>query len=215
MDIANVIGAVTRTVLERDHNGRTARVVEATRRYNAGIAEVWDALTNAERIPRWFLPISGDLRLGGRYQLHGNAGGEITGCEPPRRLAVTWEYSGDVSWVTVELREDARDAPFLHLEHIADVDDDRWKQDGPGAVGVGWDMTLMGLAKHLETGSGVDPAKAMEWLSSSEGQDFIGQSSADWCRASIASGTDEKKARAAAVRTTAAYTGQPEPPDEN
>ena len=25
--------------------------------------------------PRWFLPISGELRLGGRYQLTGNAGG--------------------------------------------------------------------------------------------------------------------------------------------
>jgi uncharacterized protein YndB with AHSA1/START domain len=90
IDIAEHVGAVTRTVLERDHNGRRARVVVATRTYDAEIADVWDAMTNAERIPRWFLPISGDLRLGGRYQLDGNAGGEITRCEPPRHLAVTW-----------------------------------------------------------------------------------------------------------------------------
>jgi uncharacterized protein YndB with AHSA1/START domain len=44
-------------------------------------------------IPRWFLPIAGDLRLGGRFQLEGNAGGEITECRPPRRLAVTWELA--------------------------------------------------------------------------------------------------------------------------
>ena len=31
-------------------------------------------------------PISGDLRLGGRYQLQGNAGGEILVCEPPQHL---------------------------------------------------------------------------------------------------------------------------------
>lgn len=39
---------------------------------------MWDACTDPERIPRWFLPISGDLRLNGRYQLEGNAGGAIT-----------------------------------------------------------------------------------------------------------------------------------------
>lgn len=214
MDIANVIGAVTRTVLERDHNGRPARVVEASRSYDAGIAEVWDALTNAERIPRWFLPISGDLRLGGRYQLQGNASGEITACEPPRHLAMTWEYGGDVSWVTVQLREEARDATLLHLEHVAYVDDERWEQYGPGAVGVGWDMALMGLARYLASGSAVDPAEAMAWLGSEDGKRFVGQSSDDWCRAAIASGTDESRARASAARTTAAYTGQPEPPEE-
>ena len=47
---------------------------------------LWDACTNAERIPRWFLPVSGDLRLGGRYQLEGNAGGTIERCDPPRSL---------------------------------------------------------------------------------------------------------------------------------
>ena len=46
---------------------------------------MWDAVTSAERIPRWFLPISGDLRLGGRYQLEGNAGGEVLECAPPAR----------------------------------------------------------------------------------------------------------------------------------
>ena len=44
---------------------------------------MWDACTDPERIGRWFLPVSGDLRLGGRYQLEGNAGGEILRCEPP------------------------------------------------------------------------------------------------------------------------------------
>jgi uncharacterized protein YndB with AHSA1/START domain len=214
IDIAEHVGAVTRTVLERDHNGRRARVVVATRTYYAEIADVWDAMTNAERIPRWFLPISGDLRLGGRYQLHGNAGGEITRCEPPRHLGVTWEFAGEVSWVTVQLADVARGRTLLELEHVAHVDDDRWEQYGPGAVGVGWDMALMGLGQHLATGASVDPREAMAWLGSDDGRQFVGHSSEDWCRASVASGTDASQARASAARTTAFYTGQPEPPKE-
>ena len=32
--------------------------------------DLWEALTSAERIPRWFAPVSGDLRLGGRFQVY-------------------------------------------------------------------------------------------------------------------------------------------------
>jgi uncharacterized protein YndB with AHSA1/START domain len=66
-DIAGLIGAVTREVTGREHNGRPARVVRASRTYDTTMDDVWDAITSAERIPRWFLPVSGDLRLGGRY----------------------------------------------------------------------------------------------------------------------------------------------------
>src|SRR5499426_2062413 len=126
IDIAATLGAVTRAVASGEHEGRPARVVVATRSYDTDIDDLWDALTNAERIPRWFLPISGDLRLGGRYQLQGNAGGEITRCEPPRHLAVTWEFAGDVSWLSVALSEICLEQTILELEHLAYVDDDRW-----------------------------------------------------------------------------------------
>ncbi|HEX7241774.1 MAG TPA: SRPBCC domain-containing protein, partial [Longimicrobiaceae bacterium] len=106
IDIARQVGAVTRVVENRERDGRPARVIIATRTYDTTVDDLWDALTTPERIPRWFLPVSGDLRLGGRYQFEGNAGGEITGCVPPRHLAVTWEYGGDVSWVEVRLGED-------------------------------------------------------------------------------------------------------------
>src|SRR5687768_4118913 len=101
IDSLGLIGAVAREVGSRVHEGRPARVVIASRTYDAAVEDVWDALTDAERIPRWFLPVSGDLRLGGRYQFEGNADGEITRCDPPRHLAATWEYGGSVSWVAV------------------------------------------------------------------------------------------------------------------
>ena len=57
-----------------------AHVVTIQRTYPAAVEDVWDAVTDPERIARWFLPVSGDLRLGGRYQIEGNAGGEIREC---------------------------------------------------------------------------------------------------------------------------------------
>jgi uncharacterized protein YndB with AHSA1/START domain len=209
IDVVGYVGAVAREVKGREHEGRPARVVVATRTYDTSIEDVWDAVTSAERIPLWFLPISGDLRLGGRYQFEGNAGGLITRCEPPRNVAVTWEYGGSTSWVTVSLAEDSKGGTSLELAHIAHAGDAHWDQYGPGAVGVGWDLALMGLALHFATGGApVDRAESAAWSASPEGKDFMRRSSDDWCRASIAFGTDAEAATAAAKRTAAAYSGE-------
>ena len=202
VDIASGIAAVDRRVELRERAGLPARVVVAARAYRAPVDDVWDALTNPERIPRWFLPVSGDLRVGGRYQLEGNASGEITACDPPRHLALTWEYGGDLSWVEVHLTEDPG-GTRLRLEHVARVDDERWEEYGPGAVGVGWDLTLLGLDQHLATGGSVEGAT---WMATPEGKAFVRGSSDAWARASIAAGTPEDAALAAAARTSAAYT---------
>ena len=143
-DIPRQIGAVTRKLETRLHEGRPAWVVVATRTYDTTVEDLWDAVTTKERIPRWFLPITGDLRLGGRYQLQGNAGGTITRCEPPSAVGMTWEFGGEVSWVEVTLEPTADGRAHLHLEHVAHVSDERWDEFGPGAVGVGWDSILLG-----------------------------------------------------------------------
>ncbi len=203
------LGAVTRAVEHCERDGRAARAVVATRDYPTTVGDLWDALTNPERIPRWFLPISGDLRPGGRYQFEGNAGGTITACQPPKQLAVTWEYCGQVSWVTVKLEREADESTRLTLEHVAYADEAKWDEFGPGAVGVGWEMALVGLAIHLATRQAVDPAAAAGWFASEPGKDFLRRSSDDWGRASIAAGTPRDAALAAAERTRAAYFGEP------
>ncbi|MDB5424575.1 MAG: Aha1 protein [Phenylobacterium sp.] len=208
IDVANYIGAVTREVEGRDHEGKPARVVVASRGYDTTPDDLWDALTSAERIPRWFLPVTGDLKLGGRYQLQGNAGGTITACEPPRRLSVTWEFGGGVTWVNVSLAAEG-EGTRLELEHIAHIadPDEFWDRFGPGAVGVGWDLTLVGLALHLASRAAVDPAEVAAWSASDDGKAFAAQSSDGWRRASIAYGTDETAANAAAAETTKFYQG--------
>ena len=208
-DVPRHIGAVTRKLETRLYEGRQAWALVAERTYDTTVEDLWDAVTSRDRIPRWFVPVSGDLRLGGRYQLQGNAGGTITRCEPPRAVGMTWEFGGEVSWVEVTLEPTADGRAHLQLEHIAHVSDERWNEFGPGAVGVGWDSILLGVANHVETGATIDPREAMAWLVSENGRDFVRQSSSEWCRASIEAGTDPAAARAAAARTTAAYTGEP------
>jgi uncharacterized protein YndB with AHSA1/START domain len=208
IDVLRYIGAVTREIQTREYQGRSARVLVATCAYDTTIDDVWDAITNPERIPRWFLPVSGDLRLGGRYQLQGNAGGQITACDPPRTLDLTWEFGGQLSWVNLQLTELSDGGTRLRLEHIAHVPENFWNQYGPGAVGVGWDLTMLGLGRHLETGTTADPKQGAEWPTTPEGKEFVSRSSDEWCRASIADGTPDLAAREAAGRTTAFYTGQ-------
>src|SRR3954463_5213664 len=115
IDIAHHIGAVSRTVESRTHDGRPAHAVIASRAYDTTVDDLWDALTSKERIPRWFLPVEGDLQLGGRYQLKGNAGGTITACTPPDHFAATWEFGGATSWIDVSLAAE-RDKARLTLE---------------------------------------------------------------------------------------------------
>jgi uncharacterized protein YndB with AHSA1/START domain len=202
-------GGVERKVESTERDGKPARAVVAARSYPTAIDDLWDAITDPERIKRWFLPVSGDLRLGGRYQLKGNAGGTIDRCDPPRLLSVTWEFGGNTSWVNVRLEVDGEDDTKLTLEHIAPEDEAGlkfWDQFGPGAVGVGWDLGLLGLYEHLES-PGEPMPKEEDLLTSPEGRALAATLSDGWRAANVAFGTDEQAAHESAARTTAFYTG--------
>ncbi len=205
----NALGAEFRRVEDREHEGKPARVVTAVRVYDTDREDLWDALTNRTRLPRWFAPVEGDFRLGGRYQVQGNAGGTITRCDPPDALDLTWEYGGGTSWVTVRLAAEG-ERTRLTLEHIALASDtdEHWPKFGPGAVGVGWDLAFLGLGRHVESGvPSVDPQAAAAWMGSPEGKSFMRASAQAWCEAHIAAGEDPQVARDMAERTVAAYTG--------
>jgi uncharacterized protein YndB with AHSA1/START domain len=197
------IASVTRKVSAGGEETRTVTLVQT---YASDVGDVWDACTNAERIPRWFLPVTGDLRLGGRYQLEGNAGGVIEECEPPTRFRATWEFGDGMSWIEVRLTAEGAERTRVELAHTAPVDE-HWDQFGPGAVGIGWDLGLVGLFLHLSTGDAVDPARVDEWTRSSAGLRFMTGSSDGWRDADAASGTPTDVATGAADRTLAAYTG--------
>jgi len=214
IDITREIEAVEREVGTGRIAAGEARVVRLRRTYDAGIDDVWDALTTPERISRWFLPLSGDLRLGGRYQFQGQAGGSIVACERPNRLQVTWVYPPSdtdegASDLEIRLSPAGDHATTLELVHAAVVPDEMWDTFGPGAVGVGWEQGAFGLSLYLRTGSTVDDPEA--WQLSDEGRAYSKECSEGWGAASLAAGVDPETVERNIAATTAFYTGEPGP----
>jgi uncharacterized protein YndB with AHSA1/START domain len=206
-DFINELGAVDRELNIKDD----LKTLVMRRAYDAEIEDVWDAITDPERVARWFLPVSGDFRLGGRYQLEGNAGGEILRCEPPRLLRVSWIFGepkeGDFSEVEVRLSKGDDGKTRFELEHSATVPDEMWRQFGPGAVGVGWDGMLVGLALHLRGGF-ASPEERAAWPESPEAKRFNAASSELWGNVYAAAGATPDEVEAAVRATTEFYTGE-------
>jgi uncharacterized protein YndB with AHSA1/START domain len=209
IDVTQQINSVDREVGRRTLEAGEARTMTISRVYDTPLEDLWDACTNPERIPRWFLPVSGDLRPGGRFEIEGNASGTIERCEAPHSMDATWEFGGAISWIELRLTSEPAGGSRFALHHIAHVEDELWAQFGPGAVGVGWDGAVMGLTLHLGGAERVDPEAFAAWQTSDEGRRFHTLASERWTEASIAAGTDAEQARAAGARTTDFYTGEP------
>ena len=204
-DIASEIEAINRTIGRRRIANGDGRSVVLRRSYDATVEDVWDACSDPDRLKRWFGSVSGDLRLGARFQIEGNAGGEILRCEPPRLLAVSWVY-GDNPADEVELRltPGADGTTVLELEPAA----------APGTagdlagVGVGWDLTLLALGMHL-AGQVVDPTGLEQ---TPEYRRFVVLSSTAWGAALEAAGmATAAEADAVVERTAAFYAPDPGP----
>ncbi len=221
IDAITKAGLVTRSLDDVDRDGKPAKRITAARSYPTSVEDLWDAVTNQERLPRWFSKVSGELRLGGRFSIEGNADGEVLACDPPRSFEITWEFGGGISWVVVELRgEPGGDEAHLELHHIARVPAEGedpegeafWDQFGPGAVGVGWDLSLVGLDLHVGEGFDKDPADVAAWELSDNARDFVTRCSEGWPDAAIADGEDPDTARRRAAAVTHFYTTAPEHP---
>ena len=143
IDIADRLKAIHREVNEG--SGETIGVL-LRRTYDAAAADVWDAVTDPDRLRRWFLPVSGDLREGGSFQVEGNASGEVLTCAPPKLLRLTW--GAPTSVVELRLTEDDDERTTVELEHTVPK---AMAGSGAGAlyVGPGWDGALLGRAARV------------------------------------------------------------------
>jgi len=211
-DLTAHVNAMSRSVRNLERDGKPAKAVVASCVYDTDVADLWDAVTDPDRLRRWFSPVTGELKLGGRFQVENNAGGTITECEPQRKLAATWEFGGGISWITVTL-SDAADGARLELEHIAFIDP-HWDMFGPGAVGVGWDLGFMGLARHLaEPAANLPQESEAGWHELPEAKAFIRSASDGWGAAAITAGENRDAALTAAEATRQFYTGEAPPPE--
>ncbi|MFI6032177.1 SRPBCC family protein [Amycolatopsis magusensis] len=192
IDIVNQINAVRREVANRPGAEGEVRALRLTRTYRAEVEDVWDALTNEERIPRWFLPITGELKAGGSFQLEGNAGGEIRRCEPPTLFEVT--FGDENSIVTVELSSGDQDTTVLVLEHT--VPAGLFPDSGTLSVGPGWDQAVLGLGRHLD---GEDFADSAAEHDTPESREYAGAAVYAWVAVLEAEGRVE----AAELKTAA------------
>ena len=205
--------ATRRTVRSAERDGVATKVVVGSRTYPTDQADLWDAVTNPERLPRWFAPVTGDLQAGGRFQVEGNAGGVIESCVEPETFAATWEFGGSTSWLTVQLTAVA-DGTTLKIAHESPVGAPLyasfWEQYGPGATGIGWDLALLFLARHVATGESFGPDAEAAFSASAEGRSFIAAAAESWGDAAIADGDDPDEARTAASNSAEFFT----PPDD-
>ena len=200
IDIVSQLNAIHRRVEQQppaDGSGELVSVL-LRRGYDAPIGDVWDALTQPDRIRRWLMPISGELRAGGRFQLEGNAGGEILACEPPRLLKVTFGDPNSLVQVRLTVRGDSD--TVLELEHTVPIE---IAQSGAGAlwVGPGWDGALMGLGLFLGGEAVGDPVAA---ASSPQVQEFSRQSVHAWAEVVKDSGTATEAQLASATEVSLA-----------
>lgn len=205
-EIENHFDVVERKVVSLEKDGKQARSVILSRTYETTIEDLWDAVTNGERLPRWFAPVEGDLQLGGRYQVEGNAGGKIVECEPPDTFSLTWEIFGDVSWVDVAFKAKSPISTMLTLTHTAKLSP-HWEQYGPGATGVGWELGLLGLEIYI---ANPEAHKIDEeaFAASTAGKAFVRGCSEGWGNAAISAGEVPEKAHSSASQTAAFYTGE-------
>lgn len=199
-DMLTELDAIRRDVRTDEESA----VVTLTRTYPADAEDVWDALTDPERIARWFSPVTGDLREGGTFQIQGNAGGEIRRCDRPTWLSLT--FGSPDSLVDVRLTP-AGDRTTLELAHAVPM---AMAGSGAGALypGPGWDGALLGLGIYLRGDAIGDPAEA---ANSPIVVEFNKGSIDRWVAAVEASGTATAEqiaeARAVAVQQ---YTVLPE-----
>lgn len=210
MDFSETFGATFREVGKGERDGRPTHIVRASRTYATSQDDLWSALTERERVCRWFAEVSGDLKPGGRFSIKGNADGDITACEPPRVLALTWEFGDNVSWVRVTA-EVSEEGALLTLEHEIPTDEKseaHWAKYGPGATGVGWEMALFGLDAHFSSDGQPLLDAGAAWAESAQGKATLRSWADAWGKAHIRAGAPVQTAKDMAERTAGFYTGE-------
>jgi len=145
-----------------------AGVVRIEDRYDTGIDDLWSALTDPERLARWYGQVEGDLRPGGEFRVYIEAAdiestGRVEACDPPRRLVVTTRETDE------SYRRGQGVPPFDQaIEVTSTADGDQTilvievrgiPLDKIAFYGAGWQIHAENLAAHI-LGSQPDDTEA-------------------------------------------------------
>jgi len=129
-----------------------ARVCVLTRTYETSVEDLWDACTNPERLARWYTTVTGELRLGGRFEQVNMGGGEIAVCDAPRFLKVVLG-AGGADEIEVRVSPGPRDGTAtLEVQHATTLDAHEIggrMYDAIYCMGGGYYPRLLALDLHL------------------------------------------------------------------
>lgn len=210
----SVVGAVRRE-LEIDertsHEGHPLVRVVLTLTTNLDLspAQVWPLLTRPGELARWFGPVTGELREGGRFEAPGGVHGRIIEVEEPHRLALSWALAGGEDPLLIRLDPEDDGTTLLRLRHTALVDVDEFERTGPGAIAIGWELALLALASETDgwrsSCLNAVPTPTREWQRGTQAAAYLRAWSVRWAAEAIAAGVDEGTAR----RGEAATAGNP------
>jgi uncharacterized protein YndB with AHSA1/START domain len=129
----------------------TARVAVFTRVYQTTLEDLWDACTSPDRLRRWYVPVSGDLRVGGQFKQVNMGSGTVLECDPPRFLKLS--LGGGADEIELRLSPGPQDGSvMLHLEHATTLDSHEiggQLYDAIFCMGGGYYPRLQALNEHL------------------------------------------------------------------
>lgn len=133
------------------------RLVSLRRTFAVSIDELWSALTEPERVRRWFSPAKIEPRVGGRIEMEGYDGssmmeGMIRVFDPPRVFEYDWVSRHQTSIVRYELEPDGAGTRLtLTEQRLTDVATERRT--------AGWHLHVERLDAYLETGADQPPSE--------------------------------------------------------
>ncbi|MBD7958535.1 SRPBCC family protein [Microbacterium sp. Sa4CUA7] len=114
--------------------------------YATDIDDLWAAVTEPDRLARWMADYSGDLRLGGRWEVADADGkgvwcrGTVTSCDAPRGFTTVWHADDEEPTELVVRLAAVAGGTRLTLEHTG---------IRPIFYGAGWHTYLEALETHL------------------------------------------------------------------
>jgi uncharacterized protein YndB with AHSA1/START domain len=150
------------------------RAVRFEWHYGTDQADLWEALTEPERLARWFATVRGDLSEGGSFEIlfddedpDQRAAGSILECRPPDHLRISWLFGDEVySEVTADLAAE-EDGTRLVLEHSG------LPNSSAAGYGAGWETYLEQLQADLGGGTGLGLAWDQRWAQLKPAYDAI------------------------------------------
>ena len=129
-----------------------AGVVRVEERYATDIDDLWSALTDPDRLARWYGRVDGELGLGGEFRMYVDASGwegtgRVEACGPPRRLMVTTKELSESFRKTVEATLTSEDDHTVLVIEVRGM-----PLDKIAFFGAGWQIHTEDLAAYLAGG---------------------------------------------------------------